>query len=358
MISIIDQRITDLEINCLFARFNDSTETIFKTIASIEVFPENYKKSKIFSAAKISCFVPKEINLLANYVKLSILDSKESTNLIKIERIFIKDIENGVNSENSMDSVNSINLCVRPLWTSPETSLSSLIEFIAYYRINGINQFYFYDLDISHQMKTFLKLLPFVELLSFKMKIEPQQIHASGQMAAINDCLLRNINYQILFVDIDEFIVTQKHETIEDYINQKLANKLLSGLVVPNIFFCHEFQNSNTFPLILSHNVRQKFNWKPGDRSKIIVLRPSTIRTIGIHLIWSTIEGFIVENGNQSEVLLHHYRSCCHVRQEYLDWPHLNLYFNTLNDDLIEDNSMHRFRNQLLSFISNYVLLN
>jgi hypothetical protein len=349
VISIIDQRITDFDINCLFARFNDSAETIFKTRASIEVFPENYKESKIFSAAKISCFVPKGINLLANYVKLSILDSKESTNLIKIERILIKDIEN---------SVNSINVCVRPLWTSHETSLSSLIEFIAYYRINGINKFYFYDLDTSHRMKSFLKLFPFVELLSFKMKIKPQEIHASGQMAAINDCLLRNINYQILFVDIDEFIVTQKHETIKDYINQKLANKLLSGLVVPNIFFCHQFQNSNTFPRILSHNMRQKFNWKPGDRSKIIVLRPSTIRAIGIHKILSTIEGFISENVRQSEVLLHHYRSCCHVRQEYLDWPHLNLYFNTLNDDLIEDKSMHRFRNQLLSFISNYVLLN
>ena len=182
-------------------------------------------------------------------------------------------------------------------------------------------------------------------------------IHAFGQMAAINDCLLRYSSSAIIFVDIDEFIVIQEKKTsIQSLIVEKMRNKSVSSLVINNRFLCHEFQTNHNFPVILNHRQIQSYYWRPGDRSKFIVLRPNQVIDTTIHQVVVTKQGSHVQELDDSEVLLYHFRTCCGMNQEFLRLEHLNLYFPTLEDQHNEDHRIQWFDSEINEFIDKYVL--
>jgi hypothetical protein len=91
-------------------------------------------------------------------------------------------------------------------------TITSLIEFIAYYRIHGFDRIEFYDYDLSQSLKYSMKncLSDFVAIHQFKYPFERTLIHSEGQLAAMRDCLYRFYNEVILFDDVDEFIVPFK----------------------------------------------------------------------------------------------------------------------------------------------------
>jgi len=102
-------------------------------------------------------------------------------------------------------------LCVRPMYGSYPT-ITSLIEFLAYYRIHGFDRIEFYHFDLSENLLSLLKnkFSDFVTIRQFKYPFERNLIHAEGQLAAMHDCMYRFYDNHILFADVDEFIIPYK----------------------------------------------------------------------------------------------------------------------------------------------------
>jgi len=101
---------------------------------------------------------------------------------------------------------------VRPMFHSYPT-IEAFIEFIAYYKVQGIERFVLYYYEISDTLLNLIsqKFTEFVILLPFKYPFNASLIHAEGQVAANHDCLYRYHNDIIIFIDYDEFIVPKKY---------------------------------------------------------------------------------------------------------------------------------------------------
>jgi hypothetical protein len=115
--------------------------------------------------------------------------------------------------------------------------LAKLVQFISYYVAVGVNNFNFYDFSISPQVRKYLALISshFRENkkppIDFRVIVQKWNLPTGnvselwdyGSLAALNDCLYRNMNTSgyVLFLDLDEFIVPQKeeHETLLELIN-------------------------------------------------------------------------------------------------------------------------------------------
>jgi hypothetical protein len=159
--------------------------------------------------------------------------------------------------DKNQESIQEIVVCVRPLF-GPFSSLSSILEFIAYYRANGIHRIIFYDLSITSTIKSLLESMSFVQLLPFDLPIDSNDIHAEGQIAAINDCLLRSSPNTVILVDIDELIVTKTYSDLKTFVNFKLKNESVGALVIPNVMHQYHINtNVDKFPKILYSIVRQ-----------------------------------------------------------------------------------------------------
>ena len=323
-----------------------STHSIsLNTNAIIETLPESYVNYYSYISVKIIC---PNINFI-NSLKVKVMFITNNK-LLETFSVPVFSIEENNTKPKTIDknenSINEIVVCVRPLF-GPFSSLSSILEFIAYYRVNGINRFIFYELSITSEMSALLHNIPFVKLLSFHLPIDSNDIHANGQIAAINDCLLRSTPYTVILVDIDELIVTKTYTDIKSYVNYKTHNQSIGALVIPNVMICSQFNaNYNEFPRILNSKVRQLSKWRHRDRSKVIILRPLLVAELGIHTVWlwNSFDVFN-ENVDESEAMLFHYRSCCRVWQTFYrnSYTGINLYFLTYNDLVISDNSVRKF---------------
>jgi hypothetical protein len=91
-------------------------------------------------------------------------------------------------------------------------TITSLIEFIAYYRIHGFDRIEFYNFDLSKNLLNLIKnnFNDFAAVHQFKYPFERTLIHAEGQLAAMHDCHYRFHDEVILYADVDEFIVPFK----------------------------------------------------------------------------------------------------------------------------------------------------
>ena len=344
--AIVDQNLWSkarVRIDCLFKeRANSSAK--FKSMATLRVLAEHKFGDQQYAASEVKCPLPGRYHSVLKYVAISLGSDRHLLRLSKAQSYH--------SNQTSLDTV----VCVRPVFQSTHL-LSSVVEFLAYYRANKISKFIFYDLDMDEKLRLFLTDLEFVEIIPWKLSINKYLIHAFGQRAAIQDCLHRYSNSAIIFVDVDEFIVVQeKKTTIQSLIAEKLNDKTLSSLVINNRLLCHEFQTRNEFPVILSHNRIQTYSWRPEDRSKMIVLRPDTVIDAHIHAVTATQEGYHRLEMDDSTILLYHYRSCCGLNQEFVHLEHLNLYFRAISDKYVEDFRIKWFEREIYKFIDDYVI--
>jgi len=353
VIAIINQDIIDFKFFCHISTKNFYLETD----AIIEILPESYSDFYIFVSVKIIC---QNVNFF-NSSKVKVL-LKINKNILETSSVPIVPLEQNQTElkTRSKKQINEIVVCVRPLF-GPFASLSSILEFIAYYRANGIQKIIFYELSIASKIKQLLHSMPFIQLLSFDLPIDSYDIHAEGQIAAINDCLLRSSSNTVILVDIDEFIVTKNYPDIKTYVNYKIQNESVGALVVPNVMFCNQYiinRNVNRFPRILYSTARQTSKWKHGNRSKMIILKPLSVVELGIHTVWLWNDSNITsENVDESDAMLFHYRSCCQVWQPFYHNSYIGItfYFLTNNDNIIYDKSVHRFKTEIVSFLRRYV---
>jgi hypothetical protein len=245
---------TGIQLFCHLSNANSS----LKTDAFYEILPENYVNYYKYISVKIICPNVWFKNNLK--VKISIKNNK---NLKETSFIPVVNIDENEKILKNNQRNQELVVCIRPLY-GPFSSLSSILEFIAYYSANGINKFIFYDLSITPTMRSLLESMPFVELLPFHLPIDSNDIHAEGQIAAINDCLLRSSPNTVILVDIDELIVTKTYSDIKTYVDFKLKNESIGALVIPNVMLCNQYQinrNVKQFPKIPYSIVRQTTKW-------------------------------------------------------------------------------------------------
>ena len=200
--------------------------------------------------------------------------------------------------------------------------------------------------------------MPFVDLLQFSLPIKSNHIHAEGQIAAQADCLLRNANDYIIFVDVDEFIMKFHHENLKTFIQSKI-NDSIGSFVFPNTFFCNEFDRRNKFPRILNHKIRETYLWPSNVRSKYVIVKPLAAVEQGIHEVrkWKISFGHRLVNVyvNRSEAMLFHYRSCCSIWEDTFALSNFKSVKENYNYNTITDNNMDKFARELFNFFHIYI---
>lgn len=330
--------------------------------AKVEILTESWENK--YSSVKIKCYlnedvmvdVKKKFNLQKLFVQIQMFvddDINCQSKFIHIERVY--------NTKQKLTKSKNLTVCVRPLF-GPFTATSSLLEFIAFYRANLVSKFIIYNLSISSQIQLLLSSMEqFVDVMQFDLPIRSKDIHAEGQIASMTDCLLRNANDHIIFVDIDEFIMTFQHENLKTFIQSNI-NDSIGSFIFPNCFFCNEFNNKqgNSFPRILNYKIRQTLEWPINQRSKSVIVKPLAVVEQGVHVVWkwnnSLVYGDLVNvYVDRNESMLFHYRSCCRIWQRFNQLFGIKFFFKTYNDNTITDNSMDKFASEIFAFIHQYI---
>ncbi|XP_067140334.1 beta-1,4-galactosyltransferase galt-1-like [Centruroides vittatus] len=249
-------------------------------------------------------------------------------------------------------------VCIRPLY-GPFNQSVSLIEFVNYYNAAGVDHFYFYTQDIVPEIYQLFKFILnegkiSISLLNWNIGLDSELIHESGQLAHIQDCILRsrnNFRYVIL-VDLDEFIIPHYQDNLKEMLyNLDAKYNNVGSYVFPMAFFCDEYifqerKSFGNFPFItLSNFIRQKTLWYYHERSKTIV-NPAVVKIGGIHFVWKHFDTYREVRVSGDVALLNHYRSCCGMQQTWIF--HLKS-FHVLSDKTLKDKSMLKFQEKMLN---------
>jgi len=327
------------QFECLFVDENKN-QILGKSDAIFEKFKKNFN---YYVSTRITC----RSHPNSQYVKLV---HKNKSN-VRTNYIYIN-----YNSEKG-SSQNEIIVCVRPLF-GPYESIRAMLEFIAYYRINGINKFIIYNESISTQVLQLLKsMTDFVEIIPWNSS-DGLKNRSVDQFSSIDDCLHRFEDRVILFIDIDEYIIPFSHQTLKELIINERKDTAIAALSLLNVFFCCEFNtNTQSFPRVLNQLNRQSTIWSKGFRSKIIVLRTELVDKVGIHAVDRLLNknNITVNHIDENDALMFHYRSCCDVERTPVLSGLLSL--PTIRDSVIRDERMTKFSEKIIQFIENYIYL-
>ncbi|KAL1430136.1 hypothetical protein MTO96_002395 [Rhipicephalus appendiculatus] len=213
-------------------------------------------------------------------------------------------------------------VCVRPTYGS-SVSLWKIVEFIVHYKLLGVSKFYFYDLEMTSDVKLLLAWLQSngvdVTLVPFKLIADNAQVQAHGQLPGLYDCIFRSMakaEYYI-HVDFDEFIIPQNHSSIPAMIEQEeRKNYGFGSLIVPARYHCAEYPLTMRYadvghlPLQTRLFTHHSIDYHSGGFSKYIA-RSSTVSVAGIHNIRVHHKGYKMFYAKSSLVFMNHYRRCC-----------------------------------------------
>lgn len=389
-----DYQLSDYRYFCAF-----DASVVVRTEARIEYLPESH--DYYYSAIKVHCRRPKlfDPNLYINRVKLietKIVKSKnksnDSDNTTESQFVEIANRKGQRTNRNQTDHnkrqehINfiatesdanlssvpqQIAVCIRPLYGN--ISAINLLEFIAYYKLNGVNRIVIYNsIDtrfISDQTRQLFDLLSSVQTVEVMPFVIPNNdelrpiIHANGQLTAIHDCLYRFADHIQIHIDFDEFLISYKYKTIRQFLLTEEISRS-SALVIPTVLFCNEYNphlvNRSDGLLIANFN-RQKTVWPHEIRSKVIVIRPPMISQMGIHTVWklSSVGGhhksYPIQYLKADQTLIYHYRKCCDITQPYFANFMNFINFETIDDYIVKDEAMNRFIISVKRFIDYYI---
>ncbi|XP_067659114.1 uncharacterized protein [Haliotis asinina] len=188
----------------------------------------------------------------------------------------------------------------------------------------GVDHFIVYNHSIHESAMNVLKHyrnLGVLDILPWDVPVNRTQIHYFAQLAAIHDCLYRNLHVSdyILTGDTDEVYIPKRGGSTLEMINDILKGKpSCSGILVQHTFFPLNLQpHVGNFTLkqearrlgitYLLYTTRLKIN-KPGYRSKLII-KPTGVEMSYIHNIERLRKGHTDCICPSSQCILHHYRA-------------------------------------------------
>lgn len=298
--------------------------------ASIEVLPEHHNQK--LSAAFINCLwfqssVPESITIQvtdSTAVGAPVTIDVQNTRYASISETF---------------GLNQPIVCVRPLF-GPYSDTRSLIEFISYYSINGINNFIFFNYSIAPSVLKLLSSLTSVNIVILPWSLSPsiaRNIHEIGQLASVHFCIKAFPLNPIVVVDIDEFMVVRgtvdefpkgvasefpkgtvsesqpEEESLSNYIFRTMASDPnLAAEIVPMVLVC--YQNNPT---------RSKTTRPPRDRfsSSVKSFDPNSSTTGVMQNLGTSINSTLNVNISPSSIVSK-FRIMNSVRRQATFWPY------------------------------------
>ncbi len=256
-----------------------------------------------------------------------------------------------------------LSICVRPLF-GPFDNVHQLAQFISYYEAMGVTRFTFYDLSISPAVRRYLSKLGSaisgiqVQLQAWNVPTGTwNELWDYGSLTALNDCLLRNIDYTyVLVVDVDEIIVPQAQDSILE-VMRRMEYRNYSQYLIRNTFFCLEFckrepgqeylNGFDVFDNSINCHLRTRKVWPAEMRSKYI-MRPERVEQVGHHWVtkfWS--DRSVRRKTNRlnhtfefspSDLIMNHYRSCASISTKRQP---------ILNEMLVHDDRIMNFKQRM-----------
>ncbi|XP_054934104.1 uncharacterized protein [Dermacentor andersoni] len=217
-------------------------------------------------------------------------------------------------------------VCVRPLFGA--ISLWKVVEFIAHYRAVGATSFYFYDLNVTSDLKLLVSRMQSLGLdltfIPFKLimdtTVEHAHVHAHGQMPALYDCIFRSLSkmdYHV-HVDIDELMVPMPNFSMPAMVEEaeRISNRSLGSVRVPSRYHCLEYPQNTQYasrgllPLQTRLSVYHPGDIKDSGFTKYIA-RSRTVCEAAVHEVlrhcarntWSFLDSY--------KPYIRHYRQCC-----------------------------------------------
>ncbi|KAL1421665.1 hypothetical protein MTO96_023115 [Rhipicephalus appendiculatus] len=214
-------------------------------------------------------------------------------------------------------------VCVRPTYGS-STSLWKIVEFVVHYMLMGVSKFYFYDLDMSSELKLLLAWLQStgvdVTLVPFKLIAEANQVHAEGQMPGLYDCIFRSMSQTeyYIHVDFDELIIPRRNSSIPAIVEEeeRKSDGSLGSLVLPTRYHCAEYplnlkySQVDHLPLQTRLFTYHSQTWQGAGFSKCIA-RSRAVYEAGVHDVSVLRHGYSKRRPNSLVAFTSHYRRCC-----------------------------------------------
>ena len=227
-------------------------------------------------------------------------------------------------------------MCVTPL-NYEYNNVNQLVEMIETNRLLGARRLVFYNhstgSDLDQYLRSYVKD-GVVDVIQWRIPVrvdtwprtEVVDIHYFGQLAALNDCLYRNMYKSrfLVFSDLDELIVPKVHAnwkgvlgSVQEQQRMRKFNKFGAFLFQcvffrtdwpsdPNATAIPDANQYNILTLLKTKREKDIFPW--GMRSKYIA-DPLKVEMVGIHNIWKFVANRYMEfNVPASLGLLHHYR--------------------------------------------------
>ncbi|PVD28934.1 hypothetical protein C0Q70_11529 [Pomacea canaliculata] len=223
-------------------------------------------------------------------------------------------------------------LCVPPIHGG-YNRWEELIETLELLQLLGVDHAEMYLLDAGPNVTSVLNYYVTRGFLRLHTWPDPPQpVHYFGQLAAVNDCLLRmrNVAKLVMFADLDEVIVPHRHDSLSDMLQDVLkqqndsdhvgAFNFLNSFFVPSNdseaqsrLLQNSTLNSDQIRLADSLGLKAVSGVYHGkvfpftERSKCIV-DPLTVTMMQVHFVGIFSKGFRSVTVDPSISLLHHYR--------------------------------------------------
>lgn len=322
-----------------------------------------------YAAVFYICYIPRQRPQIPYAVSVVKSPCEASSNLLKI-----------LNNRGSRRYEVNFTVCVAPI-NFHFNKIYQFIEILELNRVFGAEHFVFYNHTVGADVEKFLEryvLDGIVSVVPWKIPVVVEggwppnpaltpEIHYFGQVAAINDCLYRNMlrSRFLVFTDLDEVVVPRAHVTWsamlaaatlhyqQDFFSPSGSRTMFPGSYnVRNAFFRLDWEDvsagldlpSPLLTLQKLHREEEIYTWYV--RSKHIVW--SKMATVlAIHGAFEFVDDREISTVRVPEqlALLHHYRV----------WDGQG---TIPSAPRIMDDTMLRFANQLISRVKAILLRN
>ncbi|XP_075529709.1 uncharacterized protein LOC142563076 isoform X2 [Dermacentor variabilis] len=217
-------------------------------------------------------------------------------------------------------------VCVGPLFSAP--SLWNVVEFIVHYRVMGVGTFYFYDLNMTSDLKLLIARMQYLGVdltavpyrLIMDATVEHEHVHAHGQVPSLYDCMFRSLSKMeyTVNVDIDELIVPLPKFSIPAMVQQaeRKMKPNLGSLVIPMRYHCLEY------PLNLRYSSHELlplqtrlFRYHSSELHHTgftkYIARSRLVREVTVHWVKEYFGSATEALRDSFNAYIRHYRECC-----------------------------------------------
>lgn len=282
------------------------------------ILPESHFRK--YAAAEFQCSLPN--GAVPRHVSVVSQTCAFSLNLINIRNI-----------NNKLNYDRNFTVCVAPL----NFRYNQVYELVGWMELNiilGANKFVFYNYSSSNNVANVLEWYSkrgLAEIIQWQLPVgvdtfpqtnQPVEIHYFGQVAALNDCLMRNTHTSafIVALDLDEYIIPHSTNSMSwnDILNE------IEGQYDTFIFRCTFFRmewesNKINIPsmekvkkyrlITLLKAEREERIFAANSRSKYIA-RTNAVKQLAIHSVSKLKpDHYKVIEVPPEIALLHHYRN-------------------------------------------------